>query len=338
MKKYFKLLVSVLLLMGLLIGCSTTTPDDEVVDPDPDTDVETPPVTDVVEDGTYEIVVNGHNGLMTLRVVFDGGVIAAVEIVDHSETGVLSDPALDGIPKKIVEFNSVAVDNVAGATVTSAAIKLAVRNAIEEAGGDVDDFNETLVKPDSESKTLQFEVIVVGAGAAGVSAALKAEELGADVVLLEKTGMIGGALVVSGGNQVVMGSQLQIEAGVSDDTVASMVEDFLNNGAHLNDEEMLTIFAENVGTATDWLNQYVGVEFNMEGGLHKLAEYSYDRELAYLGGGAGFMRSTLEKIEESSITLLLGTKATELKVNDEGHVVGVLAEDTDGNSYDITAK
>ena len=114
-----------------------------------------------------------------------------------------------------------------------------------------------------------------------MSAALRARELGLNVILLEKMSFMGGAISISGGNQVVFGSKLQNEAGVSDDSVESMVADFMANGANLNVPELLQLYAENVGATTDWLHENQNVEFDMEGGLHVLAEYSHNRELAY---------------------------------------------------------
>lgn len=290
-----------------------------------------------VKDGDYAVSVTGHNGPIELTVNFSAKKISGITITKESETDVLSDPALIDLPKKIIETNSLAVDSVSGATVTSSAVKYAVRQAIAQAGGNPADFEKPIEKAPAKTENLSADVVVIGAGGAGVSAALRADQLGAKTVLLEKTGMIGGALVVSGGNQVVMGSKLQKEAGVANDSVQSMVADFMKNGARKNNEASLTLFARNVGAASDWLHEYAGVQFDMKGGLHKLAEYSNDRELAYLGGGSGFMKSILQKLSSTNIDLHLNTKATELK-RDGSTVVGVIAEDSDGNTYDITAK
>lgn len=105
---------------------------------------------------------------------------------------------------------------------------------------------------------------------------------------MEKSGFLGGAISVSGGNQVVMGSQLQIDNGVADDSVESMVADFEANGANKNNKEILTLFAENVGATTDWLVASCGITF--EEGLHQLGEYSHNRELAYTGRRRGLCR------------------------------------------------
>ena len=290
-----------------------------------------------VKNGDYAVSVTGHNGPIELTVSFSDKKISGITVTKESETDVLSDPALTDLPKKIIGTNSLAVDSVSGATVTSAAVKYAVRQAITQAGGNPADFDKAVEKAPAKTVTLSADVVVIGAGGAGVSAALRADQLGAKTILLEKTGMIGGALVVSGGNQVVMGSKLQKEAGVANDSVQSMVSDFMKNGDRKNNEAALTLFARSVGEATDWLNEYAGVQFDMKGGLHKLAEYSHDRELAYLGGGSAFMKSILQKLSSTNIDLHLNTKATELKL-DGGAVVGVIAEDSDGNTYDITAK
>ena len=290
-----------------------------------------------VKDGDYAVSVTGHNGPIELTVNFSAKKISGITITKESETDVLSDPALVDLPKKIVEANSLAVDSVSGATVTSSAVKYAVRQAIAQAGGNPADFEKPIEKAPVKTVSLSADVVIIGAGGAGVSAALRADQLGAKTILLEKTGMIGGALVVSGGNQVVMGSKLQKEAGVANDSVQSMVSDFMKNGDRKNNEAALTLFARNVGDATDWLNEYAGVQFDMKGGLHKLAEYSNDRELAYLGGGSAFMKSILQKLSSTNIDLRLNTRATELK-RDGSTVVGVIAQDSDGNTYDITAK
>ena len=316
MKKYFYVFGSLLLAAFTAVGCAGK---------------------NAVKDGDYAVSVTGHNGPIELTVNFSAKKISGITITKESETDVLSDPALIDLPKKIIETNSLAIDSVSGATVTSSAVKYAVRQAIAQAGGNPADFERPIEKAPAKTENLSADVVVIGAGGAGVSAALRADQLGAKTVLLEKTGMIGGALVVSGGNQVVMGSKLQKEAGVANDSVQSMVADFMKNGARKNNEASLTLFARNVGAASDWLHEYAGVQFDMKGGLHKLAEYSNDRELAYLGGGSGFMKSILQKLSSTNIDLHLNTKATELK-RDGSTVVGVIAEDSDGNTYDITAK
>ncbi|MCC8066167.1 MAG: FAD-binding protein, partial [Clostridiales bacterium] len=186
------------------------------------------------------------------------------------------------------------------------------------------------------AETLDTQLVIVGGGAAVMSACLRAESLVVDVILLDKQSYLGGTIALSGGNQVVMGSQMQIDLGVTEDSVESMVDDFLANGAGLNVEELVTLYAENVGETTDWLAE-LGLSYDVDGGLHQLAEYTYDRELAYTDGGSGAASTLVDLVEATDATILLSTRATELITDDTGAVVGVIAS-SDDTEYTINAQ
>lgn len=284
--------------------------------------------------GTYTGTAAGKNGDVKVEVTFSANAIDSVKVVEHSETAGISDGAIENIPAAIVENQSLAVDTVSGATITSDAILKAVADAVAQAGGDVEALkNAAAPAGEKEAKELSADVIVVGGGGAGMSAATRLAQLGKSVILVEKSGFLGGAISVSGGNQVVMGSQLQIDNGVADDSVESMVADFEANGANKNNKEILTLFAENVGATTDWLVANCGITF--EEGLHQLGEYSHNRELAYTGGGAGFAEAMRKAVEEAGVQVLLNTKAESL-IADNGTVTGVKAASSD-DDYTLTA-
>ena len=284
--------------------------------------------------GTYTGTAAGKNGDVKVEVTFSANAIDSVKVVEHSETAGISDGAIENIPAAIVENQSLAVDTVSGATITSDAILNAVADAVAQAGGDVEALkNVAAPTGEKEAKELSADVIVVGGGGAGMAAATRLAQLGKSVILVEKSGFLGGAISVSGGNQVVMGSQLQIDNGVADDSVESMVADFEANGANKNNKEILTLFAENVGATTDWLVASCGITF--EEGLHQLGEYSHNRELAYTGGGAGFAEAMRKAVEEAGVQVLLNTKAESL-IADNGTVTGVKAASSDAD-YTLTA-
>ena len=284
--------------------------------------------------GTYTGTAAGKNGDVKVEVTFSANAIDSVKVVEHSETAGISDGAIENIPAAIVENQSLAVDTVSGATITSDAILKAVADAVAQAGGDVEALkNAAAPAGEKEAKELSADVIVVGGGGAGMAAATRLAQLGKSVILVEKSGFLGGAISVSGGNQVVMGSQLQVDNGVADDSVESMVADFEANGANKNNKEILTLFAENVGATTDWLVASCGITF--EEGLHQLGEYSHNRELAYTGGGAGFAEAMRKAVEEAGVQVLLNTKAESL-IADNGTVTGVKAASSDAD-YTLTA-
>lgn len=293
--------------------------------------------------GQYHVTAYGHNSELPMVVTFDEHRITAIEIDNSGESAGLSDLVFERMPKQIIEFQTLNVDAVSGASSTSQGVIDGVSDAARQASGqDAVDVLKARQKPVIERSTEVLEeevdVVVVGGGAAGIAASLRADELGLKTVLVEKLSFIGGAISVSGGNQVVLGSRLQHEAGVTDDEPQIMVEDFLKNGNNKNVVELLELLANNVGQATDWVHDYVGVEYDMAGGLHILAEYRKNRELAYAHGGHGFAASVRAKMAASNVNLLLQTKAEKLLTDGQGNVTGLVAVEENGTTHRFTSK
>ena len=124
--------------------------------------------------GVYEGEGTGIGGALKVAVTVSETEIEQVEIVSHGETAGISDPAIERIPAAIVEKQSLAVDTVSGATVTSGAILEAAEKALEAAGADIDALKTPLEAEAVEGKTIELtaDVVVIGAGGAGVAAAV----------------------------------------------------------------------------------------------------------------------------------------------------------------------
>ena len=159
--------------------------------------------------GTYEASVQGQNDAVTVAVTVTEDAIESVEIVSHQETpGIgapLTEEGYEGLtpiavlPERIVEAQSIGVDGISGATFTSAAIKGAVKDALTQAGADIDEWSAAPEKPAPEEIEMTGDVVVVGAGGAGLAAAISALENGAEsVILVEKCGAVGGDTLVCG--------------------------------------------------------------------------------------------------------------------------------------------
>ena len=143
--------------------------------------------------GTYEGTGKGRNGDIVVAVTLDDdAVITNIEVKEQQETEGVGDIAFDQMIPKMVENNSVAVDAVATATLTSNGLLEAVRNALTAAGVDPDDYNGEVSTAKGEDTTYDVDVAVVGAGGAGMAAAAAAAENGASVLVLEKAASIGG--------------------------------------------------------------------------------------------------------------------------------------------------
>lgn len=150
-----------------------------------------------VSDGKIQTITTeakGQEDGLKVEVKFDGDKITEVNVLENNETPGVSDTAIENIPKAIVENNSINVDVVSGATNTSNGIIAAVKLAIEKAGLKVADFEKDVEKS-KEGKEVEKEtdVVVVGGGIAGLSAALEAVQNGAKVTLVEKMPVTGGS-------------------------------------------------------------------------------------------------------------------------------------------------
>ena len=159
--------------------------------------------------GTYEGSANGQNGKVVVKVTVTDKAIESIEVTEQQETpGIgapLTDEGYEGttpiavIPKAIVDNQTLEVDSVSGATITSYAVKNAVKNALKEAGANVDEWKTPVTKAEATNTAETYDVVVVGGGGAGLAAAISAKQNGAESVLvLEKCGAVGGDTLVCG--------------------------------------------------------------------------------------------------------------------------------------------
>ena len=153
-----------------------------------------------VSAGTYEALVTGHNAQFTVHVTIgDDGKIAEVDASDNLETLGVGKDAVARLSEEIVEAQSVGVDAVSGATISSFALISGVKQCLEQAGADVAQWNTPVNEKNTEDLVIDTEVVVVGGGGSGCAAAYSAAENGAKVVIVEKNGYLGGSTTVSGG-------------------------------------------------------------------------------------------------------------------------------------------
>ena len=279
--------------------------------------------------GTYEAAAQGFHGDVKLSVTVDAEKITAIDILEHSETEGIGAAALPKLVEAVLANQTIGVDSVAGATVTSEAFKAAMTDALTQAGADMDKMTAAVAASELEDVQMDADVVVVGAGAAGLSAALKTAQNGHSVILLEKMGVIGGASAMAGSGTMATGSKWQKEDGY-EDSAEKLVEDMMANGHQKNDRATVELFANTIGEAFDWLvgEDGAAVPYQRSGKPSR----SYSGE----GRGAGVCKNLAERLEAAGGTLLTNTPATELVV-ENGAVVGVKAEG-EGKAYTIRAK
>ena len=143
--------------------------------------------------GDFTGTAKGFGGDVSVTLTLTDGAITGCTAEGKEETQGVGSEAIAKMPGEIAESGSIAVDGVSGATITSTAIKEAAAAALTAAGLNPDDY-KTAVENDAtaEDSTVDADVVVVGAGGAGMTAAITAAAEGKSVVILESQSMVGG--------------------------------------------------------------------------------------------------------------------------------------------------
>ena len=280
----------------------------------------------------------GIEGDVVVEVTTDGQKIYSIDVVEQNETEGIGSVAVEKLPGMIVDAQSLAVDGIAGCTVTSDAIKEAVRAALESGGIDVAKFEVApAASEDTErtEETLDCDVVVVGAGGAGLTAAAQAAEDGASVIVVEKMPIVGGNSLKATGGMNAAGTSYQAALGITDSGVQEFIEDTMNGGHQINDISLVTTMAENSAAAIDWLASIGAPLPKVEatgGTTHKYLHEPEDGSAV----GSYLVDKLSAQVEKEGIQVLLETKATEILM-DNGQAVGIRAEGKN-TDYTINAK
>ena len=331
MKKF----ISVLLASSMLLaGCasdnaSATTAVEETTTAAVSTEAETESET-AAAGGVFTGKAPGFHGDIVVEITVEGEVITDIQVTEHSETENIGEAALPALVRQALDNQTIMVDTVAGATVTSNGFCAAMKEAVKSAGLDVDTMSKAVVSSQTEKEaiTLDTDIVVVGAGGAGLTASLSALQNGAKVVLLEKMSFAGGASAMAGAGTTATGSKWLAEDGV-EDSPQKLKADLLENGHNYNHEPTVDIFVNTVGEAFDWL-------VDPDGANVEYQRPTTSRTYSGAGRGAGVVKTLLAHVEEAGGQVLMSTPATELIVSD-GKVVGVKAEGETA-VYTINAK
>ncbi|MBM6704786.1 FAD-dependent oxidoreductase [Sutterella massiliensis] len=287
--------------------------------------------------GTYTSSFPGQNGPVPVTVTFSQDRIESVVVGENKETIGIGQTAVKNLPDRIVAAQSLGVDMVSGATVSSVAIMSAVADCVKQAGGDA----TKLMKPYKAPQVVKHEklatdLVVIGGGAAGMIGAINASQQGLNVVLLEKQEFLGGASAICGGIVVAQGSEAQCNMGEKSDTPSKMAYDLLHNGHQRNDLSGLTFYALNVGKSIDWAVKQ-GVQLDTKAGFAFRAEHKTPRVIPFVGGCPQYAQTLREVLATTKTDVKLTTRATKL-ITTDGAVTGVEAKAKDGTTYEIAAK
>lgn len=285
--------------------------------------------------GTYVANVQGMAGKFDVTVTVSDERIESIEIGENKETTMVGTEAIRILPQRIVENQSLQVDAIAGATVTSNAILLGVRSCIEQAGGDLAALGAVPVELETYAdKKHEADILIVGGGMAGISAAIAAHQNGGDVILIDEKEYLGGNSVLSTGTFIFGGTSVQAAVGIEDDA-DSFYNWAIENSGNRKDPVQVAMIAYHGQEYIDFLAA-LDVHFN-EKKVNSTDGSTINRGHA-ISPNIGTAVSTLVgKMEDMGIDIRYATHAYDLIVNENGAVIGVKATDAEGGNVEYYA-
>ena len=180
-----------------------------------------------------------------------------------------------------------------------------------------------------------YDVVIIGSGGTGLSAAIQSNELGMKVAVLEKEEELGGNTNRASSGMNAAETNVQLHHGVIDN-VADFYHETYKDGGRLNDKDMLGYFVYHTAPAIDWLADHdIKLDdITITGGMSKKRTHR-PASMAPIGGF--LVKSLLKVVAQEDIPVFNKTKVTELRRADDGRVNGVKV-DADGITKIINAK
>lgn len=281
----------------------------------------------------------GKHGDMTVAVTFDNGRIQAIEIVKEAENPVLAKKVYTDLKAAVITSNSADLDAISGATFSSKGFLDAVKDAAKKAGVTLSKADAKAIKKVVKNipAVSNYDVVVIGAGGAGFSAAIEAKNAGANVVLLEKMPAVGGNSLISGAEMNAARNWVQPKLGILDDSAERHAADTFKGGDKKGDMKVINVMTANALDAAKWCRDYLGVRFE-DDNLFFFGGHSRKRALIPVGHtGTEFIAKFQAKADELGIPVITDMKAEELIKDKTGRVVGVKAT-SHGATYTFNAK
>lgn len=304
---------------------------------------ETPSGSEKITAGEYTASAAGYGGDVTVTLTVDeNGIIIDGKVNATTETDKIGQTAAPEILEAIINKNTIEVESVSGATMTSEAIKTAAKDCLIQAGVHFDE--EESVKAEDEEVTV--DVAVVGAGLSGLSASGAALREGASVLCVEKTNNVGGISKFFSGGPFAVESELQKEAGGEYAKITSeQLLQTINDYAHyINYAPLTKAIVETSADSIEFLESY-GLTFHVNPEAPQLAHQPVDLKwriyhwfdtFSYEPTDIAASDVLRDNMVKAGLDLRMNTICDELII-EEGIVKGIVATKEDGSKLTVHA-
>lgn len=282
---------------------------------------------DVAE--VYSGSAQGFKGPIEVSVNVVNGKITAAEVTSISDSDFTADAVKQITAQAVKNGNADNLDIVSGATYTSKGVIAALQAAMSAAAGNV----PVAVQAEKATDTA-CDIVVIGAGGAGLSAATEAASKGKSVIVVEKMAIVGGNTNYATGGLNASETSVQANLGIQDSN-QSYYDDTMTGGKNLNDPDLVRNMVEKSAETVDWLIS-LGADLTDVG---KMAGSTNSRTHRPQGGAAvgPHLVGILDKAARSAgVDIRLESKATSI-INTNGAATGVAVSSPAGD-YTITAK
>ncbi|WJV63886.1 FAD-dependent oxidoreductase [Pectobacteriaceae bacterium CE70] len=295
--------------------------------------------TSAIVAGSYTASAQGKDSEVKVTVDVDKkGKISNVAVDASKETPELGGVAGPEVGKAIVDYQSLDVDGITGATETSNAVKRATEAALLQAGVDISAYKKKVVKSTGANEETTTDIVVIGGGASGTAAALAAAEKGVKVIVLEKAPAVGGAGKLASGLFAVE-SSLE-KAKKINFTTDELYKRLMDYNHYLSNAALTREVINKSGSTISWLQKY-GVETYLSDKNPQQAQNKdpirWQIYHHYKDTGAAF-KNMYAHFEQMGGKLFTRTTGNSLIKNEKGDVVGVIATKADGGKLSVHAK
>ena len=271
----------------------------------------------------------GFKGPVEVSVTVKDGKVTGATLTSMDDTQEIGGVAASQVIQQAVSTGKVeGLDVVSGATITSEAVIKALQSAYATAMG------QAPTEVAAVAQDTSCDIVVIGAGGAGLSAATEAAGKGKSVIVLEKMGIVGGNTNYATGGLNASETSVQAGLGIAD-TNEAYIADTMKGGGNINDEELVRTMVEKSAETVDWLIE-IGADLTDVG---KMAGSSNNRTHRPQGGAA--VGAHLSKVLDNAARaagadIRLNSTVTSI-LNEGGKAVGVVVSGPNGN-YSISAK